>query len=209
MTNRLNLHIAVTMVLMAMLSSCSATSLKSVWSSDTYKAESLKKVLIIGVDKYPDVRNLLEDEFARQLRESGTVAVPGHTIFKEDKILDRKTIVTKINELGIDSVIVTTVVSVKDAGTFQMSSYLNGTDFPVDVTTYNRYRFYEFYLACCEYVSAGRNLVIETKIFDAKYDSLIWAALSETVLDSASLEFSISSFAASVIRHLRGRKLLR
>jgi hypothetical protein len=183
---------------LVMTVSCATTTLKSAWMDSAYKGGPLKNVLIIGIDRNPTVRELLEDEFAEQLKARGTAAVPSHTILSEEEILDKGTIVSKMKERGIDSVLVVSVADVKAMGTYESyPPYSSIGDFATD------------YLACCQYVSVGRDVFIKTGIFDAKYDKLIWSALSETIVEAPSLRFSIESFVLAVTKDLRNKKLLK
>jgi catabolite regulation protein CreA len=50
--------------------------------------------------------------------------------------------------------------------------------------------------------------VIETKIFDAKYDRLIWSAVTETIFEG-SAEEAIRSFVPVIITELHGSTLLQ
>jgi hypothetical protein len=178
--------------------SCATTTLKSVWRDSEYRGGPLRNVLIIGVDTNPIVKELLEDEFAGQLKAEGTAAVPSHTILSEEEILDKGTIVSKMKERGIDSVLVVSVADVKVTGTYESyPPYSSIGDFSTD------------YAACCQYVPGGRDVFIETRIFDARFDKLIWSALSETIVESPSLRFSIESVVLAVIKDLRAKKLLK
>src|SRR5512135_1558724 len=93
------------------MSACTTTALTSVWRDSAYRGGPLKKVLIIGVFKSPSVKRFFEDEFTRQLKARGVEVVPSYTVFpEEDEILSKETIVDKIKELKMDSVLVTRVV---------------------------------------------------------------------------------------------------
>lgn len=178
------------------INSCVTSALKSVWNDGTYEGGPLKKIVVIGVDKNSNVRRMLEDRFAGQLIAKGTLAISSYTLFSEDELRDREMIVRKINELGIDSILVTTVVDVKDVGSYDTYA------------THVNSGFYDYYVQCCEStVSEGYVVMIETKIFDAKYDKLIWSALSESAFIN-SLEISISSFVYIVVKDLNDKKLL-
>ena len=54
---------------------------------------------------------------------------------------------------------------------------------------------------------SGYNVEIETRIFDAHYDTLIWSALSATVLEPAP-EKTIQSYIAAIVSELQNKKLL-
>jgi hypothetical protein len=179
------------------ISSCVTSALKSVWNNGAYEGGPFKKILVIGVDRNSNVRRMLEDRFAGLLTAKGTPAISSYTLFSEDELRDREMIVKKINELGIDSVLVTTVVDVKDVGRYET--------YPTHVNS----GFYDYYVLCCEStVSGGYVVMMETKLFDAKYDKLIWSALSESAFIN-SFEISISSFVSIIVKDLHDKKLLQ
>lgn len=69
--------------------------------------------------------------------------------------------------------------------------------------------FYDYYVLCCEStVSEGYVAMIETKIFDATYDKLVWSAMYESAFISP-FENSISSFVSIVVKDLHDEKLLQ
>ncbi len=197
MNRKICLYSVLVITLLIITSSCVTSALKSVWNDSTYRGGPFKKILVIGVDRNQTVRRMLEDKFVGQLTAKGTPAISSYTLFGEDEILDRKMIVKKIHALGIDSVLVTTVVDVKDVGRYDT--------YPTHVNS----GFYDYYVLCCEStVSEGYVAMIETKIFDAKYDKLIWSAITESAFISP-FENSISSLVSIVVKDLHDKKLLQ
>jgi hypothetical protein len=185
-------------VVLTLITACAPTALRSVWKDDAYQGGNLKKVLIIGVDRNSAVRALLEDEFTEQLKARGTEAVQSYRIFSEDEILDKRVIAAKVNELRIDALLIATLKDVADTGTYET--------YPAFLEEGGGY--YGYYLQCCQIVSIGRNVVIETKIFDAKRDSMIWSAVTETIFEG-SADMVIRSFVPVIIAELQSNTLLR
>jgi len=177
------------------MNACATTALTSVWKNETYQGGPLRKILIIGVDRNQEMKRLLEDEFVLQLKANGIDAVPSHTVLPEDTILEKEMIIAKISELRIDSVLITTLVDVKETEAYESSTFFAPTG------------FYGYYMQCCYSVMSGYNVEIETRIFDAHYDTLIWSALSATVLERAPEE-TIQSYIASIVSELQNKKLL-
>jgi len=177
------------------INACATTALTSVWKNETYQGGPLRKILIIGVDRNQGMKRLLENEFVLQLKSKGIDAVPSHTILHEDTILEKEMITAKISELRIDSVLITTLVDVKETEAYESSTFLAPTE------------FYGYYMQCCYNVMSGYNVEIETRIFDARYDTLIWSALSATVLERAREE-TIQSYIAAIVNELQNAKLL-
>jgi len=167
------------------------------WKDETFQGDPLKKVLIIGVDRSPTTRKLLENEFVRQLKGAGTTALASYDIFPEEEVIEKEMIESRVSELGIDSFLIARLIDVNEAGTYET--------YP---TFYAQERgFYGYYIQCCQIVSLGNNVVIETKIFDAKYDKLIWEAYSDTVF-GRSRDYAIQSFISAIIQDLQRERLL-
>jgi hypothetical protein len=183
---------------LVIISACAPTTLKSVWRDDAYHGGHLKKVLIIGVDRNLTVKTLLEDEFVEQLKAGGTEAVPSHRIFSEEENIDKRVIASKVKELQVDALLIATLKDVADTGTYET--------YPTFIAEGGGY--YGYYLQCCQIVSRGRNVVIETKVFDAKNDRLIWSAVTETIFEG-SAEKVIRSFVPVIITELHGGTLLQ
>jgi hypothetical protein len=178
------------------MNACATTELTSVWKDDKYRGGPLKKMLIIFVIQQEHLKIVFEDELAGQLQETGTVAVPSHTIFPEGGMLDKKMIDAKISELGIDSVLIARLLDVQDAGIYETYPYVSESS------------YFGYYMLCCQNVSLGYNALIETKVFDAGSDSLIWEALSETAIERASVNI-IRSYVPAIIKSLRDQNLLQ
>jgi hypothetical protein len=169
-----------------------------VWKDSAYHGGPIKKVLVIGVFKEQNIKRFFEDEFARQLKPRGVDAVPSYTIFPEEDILDKTTITEKMKELKMDSVLVTRVADVEDVTGYD--TYPTHVDPGGD--------FYDYYVMCCETtVSLGYVVVLETKIFEGKYDKLIWSALSETSLQR-SREYTVKLFIETAIKDLHVKRLI-
>ena len=187
-------------IFLMILSACATSALTSVWEDSAYKGGPAKKILIIGVFKDQDEKTSFEDEFQRQLKAAGTDAVVSHTVFPEEDIIDREAIKSKVKELNVDSVLVTRVMDVKNAGGFET--------YPSRVDAGGGGSFYDYYVMCCQtMVSEGYVLVLETKIFEGKSDKPIWSALSETSLQY-SRESTFRVFIESAIKNLRTKHLI-
>jgi len=178
------------------LNTCATTQFNSVWKDKAYQGGPLKEVLIIGVAKKPAVRTYFEETFAQRLKIRGVDAIPSNIVLPGSEMLKKETIIRKVNELKIDSVLVTKLVDVKDVGTYETSpASVSGTG------------YYGYYSRSYQTVSLGRNIVLITRIFDAKSEKLIWSALSETVLEG-NPESVLDSFIPAIIQQMEEAKLI-
>jgi hypothetical protein len=185
------------------VNSCATTRLTHVWEDSTYSGGPLRKVMVIGVFRQDSERRYFEDEFTRRLKAEGTEAVQGYKILPEDEMPDgqlptREEVVSKMKELGVDSVLITRLVNVNDVEAYDT--------YPPAMSVEG---FYGYYGLCCQYmVTLQYNVVFDSKIFETPDDKLIWSALSGTVIEG-SLDSTLRSFIPAVISNLRNRKLIR
>jgi len=178
------------------MTACATTQFDAVWKDDTYQGGPLKKVLVIGVTKKPQIRIYFEEELAGQLRAAETDAVPSYTVMPQDVLPEKDAIIGLIDKLKIDSLLITRFVDIKDVGTYETMP-----------TTVNR-GYYGYYMESARTESLGYNIVLETRIFEAKNEKLIWSGLSETILEG-DVENSIDSLIPAIVNNLLENKLLK
>jgi len=197
------------MVLFALiLITCApATTMHSVWKDDSYQGP-LKKVLVVGIAKRPAGKRFFEDEFVRQLKSRGVDAVPGYSVFKDDELKDRDRVAKKVRELGFDAVLVTRMVDKKTVET-----YVPPTVAYVPPAPYRRGGWHGYYMSGYQYIAEpGYTLkdevvVVETNVYAADDERLIWSALSETFVEG-SPDTLIRSFIQTIVDNLELKKLI-
>jgi hypothetical protein len=176
------------------LSGCAATKIKEVWKDDVYQGHP-KNVLVIAVAGNVTVRREIESGFAKRLKERGAVATESFRILPEGTALTgdagRDAIVAIIKERGIDAVLFTRVTGRRS----------NVRDIPgMTITTgFGYYPYGGGYSAVIAssgptapttqgYSHESKFLDIETHLFDATAEKLIWAAQTETRLSGPPQE---------------------
>jgi len=192
-------------LLVAMLvSACATTQLTSVWKDPAYQTHP-NKIMVIGVAKNPLNRRLFEDEFVQQLKARGTDAIASYTVLPDAQQNDQPTIAKKVAELGADTVLITRMVSKK-----VVQVYVPGTPYfpPPYYDTWPNYYGYGYrYMYTPGYIANDEYAVIETNLYEAKTDKLIWAASSETGI-SDSDPYLIKSYIEVMVNNMTGQGLL-
>ena len=193
--------------------SCSLTNLNAVWKDPQYQGGKLRNVLVIGGSTNQVVRRIFEDEFTARFKSRGTNAIPSYTIFPSEKTLDKDTIESKSRDLGIDFMLIATVVDTKTKRelTPAPSSYYYRDIYFYDWP--NRYsRFYSDpfpgrYYNDRSYYSEYEVVNLETNIYDTKTGKLIWSALSDTVVGGSS-QLEVNSVVEVIMKNLTANKLI-
>ena len=187
-----------------LLSACASTQLNASWKDPSYEA-SPRKIMVIGVAKSPVNRRIFEDEFVRQLNAWGMDAIASYTVLPDKEQNDRATITKKVKEQGADTVLITRMVSKKT-----VQYYVPGTPYfpPPYYGTWPDYYGYG-YLAMSTpgYMAESEYAVIETNLYDASNEKLIWAASSETGVSDSSQE-RIKSYIGIMVKTMAKQGLL-
>ena len=187
-----------------LVSACSTTQLTSVWKDPSYRSRPAK-IMVVGVARDPLKRRLFEDEFVRQIKASGTDAIASYTVLPDKQQADQEAIAKKVAELGADTVLITRLVSKKT-----VQYYVPGTVYlpPPYYGTWPEYYGYGYrYMYTPGYIANEEYAVIETNLYEAKSDKLIWAASSETGLDDSN-EDIIQNYIGVMVKNMLGLGLL-
>jgi hypothetical protein len=140
--------------------------------------------MVIGVARNPLNRRLFEDEFVQQLKVRGTEAIASYTVLADKLQDDQVAIAAKVKALGADTVLITRMVSKKT-----VQFYVPGTAYYPPPYYYNWPDYYGYgyrYMYSPGYIAEDEYAVIETNLYEASDDKLVWAASSETNLSDSN-----------------------
>ncbi len=193
------------LALIAMLvTACATTQLNSVWKDQSYQARP-HKIMVIGVAKNPVNRRIFEDEFVRQLNAHGTEAIASYTVLPDRQEGDHAVIAAKLAQLGADTVLITRMVSKKT-----VKFYVPGTAY-YPPPYYGRWP--DYYGLGYEamytpgYMAEEEFAIIETNLYEARNDKLVWAALSETGMNGPD-QNRIKSYIGIMVKTMAEHRLL-
>jgi len=179
-------------IILILLISCVTTKMHDVWKDQNYSSQ-IKIIFIIGVSQDQKMRKQFENEYVKQLAIKKIKAIPSYTVLSSDEMLDKDTIVSKINDMNIDGVIVTKLIE-KTKKSFASPSYnIPGSYHAHYVNSLNVAKSYS--------VSQSDYVTLETNLYDAKAEKLVWSGLSETFIFRTTSE-SIRPFIESMIQSL-------
>jgi len=184
------------MVLLA-VTACASTKLTSVRKDPGYVGGPVQKVFVMVFATKPTVRNMIENEFVKQLRARGTGAVPGYSIVPFDQMLEKETIASKVKDLGVDAVLITRVIGrkgVRIAGPGE--------------TWYDHYNMSFRYVQAPAYTTEEDVVLVETDLYETRTEKLIWSAQSETLAMGID-PGRIKDFVKIMVEKLKEDKLIR
>ena len=204
MTLTLRHPLGILLLGIVLVSACATTQINAVWKDPAYQARP-SRIMVIGVAKNPLNRRLFESEFVRQIRARGTEAIASYTVLSDKQQDDQLAIAAKVKELNADAVLITRLVSKKT-----VKMYVPGSVYypPLYYGTWPDYYGYGYrYIYSPGYVSESEYAIIETNLYEAANDKLVWAASSETVL-SDSDESLIKSYIGIMVKTMVENGLL-
>jgi hypothetical protein len=176
---------------------CGSTQMAHSWKSPAFKGPAFKKVLVIGRAAQPNVRQVYEDAFVKELHALGASGVGSHTLLSGAQTGDREAIMLAAAQSGADAVLLTRLVKVEKQDVVvppepgvqdRIDSAWPGTYTPV---------------------VAGQTEIVtlESRLFDADTGQLVWSCTTQT-FDAADLQRAISSTARTIVKELARQKLL-
>jgi hypothetical protein len=160
-----------------LLAACATvTEPSATWRDPAYQAHP-EKVMVVGVARSAVNRRIFEDEFVRQLQERGVKAIASYTVLPDELQNNRKAIADKVAELGADTVLITRL-----AGKKTVQTYVPGTPY-YPPPNYGKWPDYYGYgydaLYSPGFVVENELAVVESNLYDASNDNLIWASTTE------------------------------
>jgi hypothetical protein len=187
-----------------LLAACATTQLDATWKDPSYQTHP-GRIMVIGVAKSPLKRRIFEDEFVRQLNAWGTEAIASYRVLPDKEQNDHVVIAEKMREQGTDTVLITRLVSKKT-----VKGYVPGTIYfpPSPYGKWPNYYGYGYQaITTPGYVTENEYAIIETNLYDANNEKLIWAATSETGVSGADPE-RVKSYIQTMMKAMGAQGLL-
>jgi hypothetical protein len=149
------------------------TVLTDIWKDKDHSGP-VKNIAVFWSAKVPQKRLLAENEFARQLKARGLIAMPVYVVIPPEKLVERDDALTKIRELGVDAVLILRIVDKETARTRIPDP---GPAGPSRLSAY-------YQLVYDAPVRDESELAyLETNLFELKTERRIWTARSVTKVD--------------------------
>ncbi|NEV62304.1 hypothetical protein [Thiorhodococcus minor] len=181
---------AVTIGLIAMLTTaCTTGRVASVWTDTGSQPTRYHKLIVFGVTNSPKVRRAYEDNFVSRLREIGVKAEPGHA-YVPDAALSRVVRMTEaVSKSDADAIIITHLVTDEPDAKSPLPRLARVPDHYRNLVPY----FSQVYIDVCgpSYYADLEALRLETNLYDAKGERLVWSGRS-VQLDPSSEQTTIS-----------------
>jgi hypothetical protein len=162
--------------------------------------------MVVAITKKTVNKRIIEDEFVRQFKSWGTDAVAGYSVMPDEKQADHGLIAAKMKEYGADVVLFSRLMSKKTVRVLVPGHYDTVPTFYSNWRDYYAYGSQVVYTP--GYTSEEELAVMETNLYNAGNDKLIWSATSETELLGTN-QNQIKSYIRVMVNSMADNKLLR
>jgi hypothetical protein len=188
---------------------CVSTELETSWRAPDVGEIEFDKIMVMAVAPDGALRRTAEEAMQREIERVPTVAAY-ELLQNEEDLKDRMRVAEAVREAGVDGLIVLRFIR-DDTEVI----YRPGNRMPPPYTSFWGYYtrpyalapFYWDYRDQPEVVSS-RVVGIETNIYNARDESLIWSGYTRT-RDPANIEQLVAEVADVVRDHLREQGLIR
>jgi len=189
-----------------LLYSCASTSLTATWHDRSYAGSGLHDVLVIAVTEDETSRRLYEDGFVARLGEAGVRGIQSYSLQASDIEPTEQAVQTAVGMADARFVLITRHLS-----TDKKQHYSPPEPIYIDPYYSRMHRYYP--LAYREvryrpgYTYTVTTVSIESNLYDAQTEKLIWSAQSKSVDPNMSKSF-FDGLVDVFARDLQEKKLL-
>jgi len=195
---------ATVALLCAFILSCASSRVTSTWKDSNYSGGPIDRVLVMGISDETHHRRIFEDVFVKEFNAVGVEALASYSIFPEDRELDAAEIKAAARDRNIGKVLMTHLVGVE-----KKEVYHPPVSTPAYTYTYGNY-YHSVYTYTHQpgYITEHEYVKLESGLYDADTEKLIWSAATETV-DPDNVAKAVRGLSQVIFKHLRESGLLR
>jgi hypothetical protein len=186
------------------LSCASSMQLTDNWRNSTYTGPAFKKIMVVAMTKRDDLRQPIEDEFAKQLRSRGVAAATCHECIPDPDKVTREELEKVSQGMGIEAFLIVRVMGV---GT-DVQSTRSESPSPMAASD-NVDSMLSMRGLGPEPMMSKRSEVVtlESRLYDGKTAEIVWRSTVNAVNPSPS-EGQISKFVSMELKALVEKKLI-
>ncbi len=186
--------------LLALGVGCAAhTTLSGVWNATDVVPTPLSNVMVLGIGTQETSRRIFEDHFAQALQERGTDAIASYRVLPMDEKLSEPALERAIEAGAHQALVLTRLVAVDEKETYVP---------PTSSMSMGMGRGYYGYYGSSwgmnyspGYVQRTTIVRLETRVYSADGDQLVWSAHSET-FQPADVDDTVASVTKAVVKRL-------
>lgn len=193
----------------ALLSSCGSstkTRIASSWVDEQIAPRTFSKILVVGVAKRKDPRQLFEETLKKEIQERGVTVVGSLEVMPVEERISREAFDKYFKDLGFDGVLLTSVRSVDER-----EKELRPSSTQAFMGQQGNQSFYQAYYSTYQQVYyppeviSQQVVVVETKLFETQDGNPVWTCVSETI-DPDGVKDAIASLTDAIVEELANQR---
>jgi hypothetical protein len=200
--------LTVPMIISLFTLACASTktNLTWVWKDETYAEGFLDDIMVIGVSDNFERRKIFEDILVEELKDRGVNAVSAAAVIPANEELTREKVLAEVEKQGLDAVLITYLLGVKGEDKFVPPAT---SEYPYP--GYARFNIYSYTTGVYSFYGGSyekrREINLDTHIYEAESQMMIWSAKSKTTNAETVTKLS-DTLGRAIIRDLREKKLI-
>jgi hypothetical protein len=209
---RLTIRIVTSLAALPLLG-CTATTIESIWTDPTFARDPFDRIAVVALFDTVAENRTFEENAARELMERGVDAVPSYTIVGDDRMYEQDELRAELAEADVDGILIYRLIAVDERNVYRNPTpylHLPGNTFWGDPYYWYYYPRWDYYWHWRSTRDVTRSpgyweplayVIVESSLYDAHRDRLVWTAKSET-MDGEQFEALAESIAAKVTDEL-------
>ncbi len=201
--------IALAGVALVLAACATSTQFNAQWlNPEAGKRVPVRNILVIGISRDTTARRVYEDAMVEQLTARGVKAQPSYRMLPGDGPAPQADIEKAVKDMGADAVLISRTVSVWNEVRVS-PGWVAGPPFG-----FGWGGFYGYYhgmwssaYAIPPSVYTVQNVVVDTRLFDARDFMVLWSA-SSTTTPTSSMQTTITEFATVLVKALADAKAI-
>jgi hypothetical protein len=192
-----------------LLSACASTQFNAQWLNPEAGGRlPVKNVLVIGISRDTTARRVYEDTMVAQLTARGVKAQPSYRSLPDDGPAAQPAIERAVRDAGADAVLISRTVSVTSEVRISPGMVMGP---PYGFGWGGFYGYYHGMWASAYAIPPSvytvQNVVVDTRLFDAKDFVVLWSG-SSTTTPTTSMQTTIAEFATSLVTALANARAI-
>ncbi|WP_350286121.1 hypothetical protein [uncultured Croceitalea sp.] len=194
-------------VIATAMTSCGVGKMQSTWTKDDYKDRGYGKIAVVGIGKDLTARNTFEEDAVTFLKEKGTNAVEGVSLFPpsdKEEIRTAVDYIKIIRDNDLDGVLTMALVDANESERYEPGETLYiPSYYRVGKYIVRRYQAYD----TPGYYKKSKSYLIEAVLYNVKGDlfegkeTMVWTGQS-SLLDPSSLSSASETFTKRMVNQL-------
>jgi hypothetical protein len=192
-----------------LVAACSSTQFNAQWvNPQAGNRLPVNNVLVMGITRDTTARRVYEDTMVAQLTARGVKAQPSYKWLPEDGPAEQPAIQRAVREAGADAVLVSRTVSVTNEVRVSPGMVVGP---PYGFGWGGFYGYYHGMWSAAYAIPPSvytvQNVVVDTRLFDAKDFVVLWSG-SSTTTPTSTMQTTISEFVTTLVNALAAAKVI-